>query len=35
MLEEGTGPAAQLLNHLGITVEQLREEWLRVTGTEL
>ncbi len=35
LLEEGTGPAAQLLNHLGITVEQVREEWRRVTDTEL
>ena len=35
LLEEKTGPAAQLLNHLGITVERVREEWHGITGTQL
>ena len=35
LLEEKTGPAAQLLNHLGITVERVRDEWRGITGTQL
>ena len=35
LLEEKTGPAAQLLTHLGITVERVREEWRGITGNEL
>jgi ATP-dependent Clp protease ATP-binding subunit ClpC len=35
LLEERTGPAAQLLNHLGVTTEAVQVAWRDVTGTEL
>jgi ATP-dependent Clp protease ATP-binding subunit ClpC len=35
LLEEKTGPAAQLLSHLGVTVESARAAWGRITGSEL
>ncbi|MES2123364.1 MAG: Clp protease N-terminal domain-containing protein [Gemmatimonadota bacterium] len=35
LLEEGTGPAAQLLNHLGVTTENVRAAWQQQTGRAL
>ena len=35
LLEEKTGPAAQVLNHLGVTAERVRTAWRETTGTTL
>ncbi|MEO5798282.1 MAG: Clp protease N-terminal domain-containing protein [Gemmatimonadales bacterium] len=35
LLEEETGPAAQLLNHLGVTIEDVRSLWRETTDREL
>ena len=35
LLEEETGPAAQLLTHLGVTADAVRDAWQQVTGDEL
>jgi hypothetical protein len=35
LLEEKTGPAAQLLNDLGVTVDSVRAAWRRATDEEL
>lgn len=35
LLEEKTGPAAELLNDLGVTVGRVRAAWRRATGEEL
>ena len=35
LLEEPNGPAAQVLNHLGVTTEIVRETWNRTTGQKL
>lgn len=35
LLEEPNGPAAQVLNHLGVTAETVRETWQRTTGKTL
>jgi len=35
LLEEKTGPAAQMLNHLGVTVQDVRALWLATTGNAL
>ncbi len=35
LLEEGTGPAAQILMDLGVTAEIVRSVWRRVTGKEI
>jgi ATP-dependent Clp protease ATP-binding subunit ClpC len=35
LLEEETGPAAQILNHLGVTTNRVRATWIEVTGKQL
>jgi ATP-dependent Clp protease ATP-binding subunit ClpC len=35
LLEEKTGPAAQLLNHLGVTSDTVRSAWQQITGRDL
>lgn len=35
LLEEETGPAAQVLRDLGVTAASVREVWRRTTGKEL
>ena len=35
LLEEKTGPAAQLLHHLGVTTERVRAVWQQQVGSEL
>lgn len=35
LLEEPTSPAAQILNQLGVTSEQVRAVWTKVTGAAL
>jgi ATP-dependent Clp protease ATP-binding subunit ClpC len=35
LLEEKTGPAAQTLNHLGVTTEAVRAAWHTTTGKQL
>lgn len=35
LLEEATGPAAQLLNHLGVTADGVRAAWREATGKAL
>ena len=35
LLEEKTGPAAQILGKLGITVDLVRGAWRETTGTEI
>lgn len=35
LLEEKSGPAAQILNHLGVTSESVRTTWQKVTGKRL
>ena len=35
LLEEATGPAAQVLNRLGVTAEGVRQVWRQTTGKEL
>ena len=35
ILEENSGPAAQLLNHLGVTTDSIRAAWRQTTGSEL
>jgi ATP-dependent Clp protease ATP-binding subunit ClpC len=35
LLEEETGPAAQVLNHLGVTAEGVRAAWRQTAGREL
>ena len=35
LLEEKTGPAAQILNHLGVTPESVRNVWREQTGKRL
>jgi ATP-dependent Clp protease ATP-binding subunit ClpC len=35
LLEERTGPAAQLLNDMGVTVGRVRAAWRRATGEDL
>jgi ATP-dependent Clp protease ATP-binding subunit ClpC len=35
LLEEKTGPAAQILNHLGVTAQGIRAAWLGAMGQEL
>lgn len=35
LLQEETGPAAQLLGHLGVTVEDIQALWLETTGRGL
>jgi ATP-dependent Clp protease ATP-binding subunit ClpC len=35
LLEEKTGPAAQMLTHLGVTSERIREAWREATGRPL
>lgn len=35
LLDEKTGPAAQLLNHLGVTADGVRAAWERQTGRPL
>lgn len=32
LIEEKTGPAAQILNHLGVTTDSFRKTWLEKTG---
>jgi ATP-dependent Clp protease ATP-binding subunit ClpC len=32
LLEEKTGPAAQILNHLGVTTDSVRAAWQQLTG---
>ena len=35
LLEEKTGPAAQILSHLGVTTDRVRSAWRETTGTEI
>lgn len=35
LLEEKTGPAAQILHHLGVTTERVRTAWQKQTGKPL
>ena len=35
LLEEKTGPAAQLLTHLGVTADRVRAAWREATGKPL
>jgi ATP-dependent Clp protease ATP-binding subunit ClpC len=35
LLEDVNGPAAQVLNHLGVTAEAVRAVWTRTTGRAL
>jgi len=35
LLKEQTSPAAQILNHLGVTAQGVRAAWLSTTGQEL
>jgi ATP-dependent Clp protease ATP-binding subunit ClpA len=35
LLEEKTGPAAQILNHLGVTTDSVRATWQKQTGKPL
>jgi ATP-dependent Clp protease ATP-binding subunit ClpC len=35
LLEEKTGPAAQVLNHLGVTTDRVRAVWRERTGKPL
>ena len=35
LLDENTSPAAQVLNHLGVTAERVRTVWHQTTGRDL
>jgi ATP-dependent Clp protease ATP-binding subunit ClpC len=35
LLEEASGPAAQLLEHFGVTADGVRQVWRQTTGKEL
>jgi len=34
LLEEKTGPAAQILNHLGVSTDSVRAAWHQIRGEE-
>jgi ATP-dependent Clp protease ATP-binding subunit ClpC len=35
LLDDRLSPAAQVLNHLGVTTEDVRKVWLETTGQDL